>query len=357
VIWKEQNLRQLFASKTLKGHEQSPLIMKIVKTALKALLVIATTLWGVCAIAFGDSASSDSQTGLAALFGLFGLVVLVGLGFRRWRKLLCWSYSVVFAGILLGWLSISPSNDRPWQTDAAKLAYATFAGDGVTVHNIRNFDYRSEFDYQPAYYDKTFELNKLQGVDLFAVYWMGPAIAHTIISFDFGDNNHLAISIEARKELNEGYSTIKGFFRQYELIYFVADERDVIRLRTNYRKNPPEQVYLYRVHGPIEDGKRLFLAYMNKINELNQKPVFYNTLLDNCTTAIWFLARINPDYVPFSWKILLSGYLPEYLYEHQRLDTNVSFAELQQKAHINRLAEAADHSPDFSMHIRAENPH
>ncbi len=329
--------------------------MKLMKTALIALLIIATALWGVCAIVFGDSASSDIQLGLAASFGLFGWVALIGLGFRRWRKRLCWSYLVAFAGVLLWWLSISPSNDRQWQADAAKLAYATFAGDSVTVHNIRNFDYRSEFDYQPAYYDKTFDLNKLQGVDLFAVYWMGPAIAHTIISFDFGDNDHLAISIEARKELNEGYSTIKGFFRQYELVYFVADERDVIRLRTNYRKNPPEQVYLYRLQGSIEDGKRVFMEYMKKINELNEKPEFYNTLLDNCTTAIWFLARINPDHVPFSWKVLLSGYLPEYLYEHQRLDTNLPFAELQKRAHINRLAEAADHSADFSMRIRLSN--
>lgn len=329
--------------------------MRLMKTALSALLVTATTLWGVCAITFGDSASSDIQNGLAALYGLCGLVALIGLGFERWRKRLCLAYLTVFAGVLLWWLSISPSNDRPWQTDAAKLAYATFAGDSITVHNIRNFDYRSEFDYQPAYYDKTFDLNTLQGVDLFAVYWMGPAIAHTIISFDFGANDHLAISIEARKELNEGYSTIKGFFRQYELVYFVADERDVIRLRTNYRKNPPEQVYLYRLQGSIEDGKRVFLAYMNKINELNQNPAFYNTLLDNCTTAIWFLARINPNHVPFSWKVLLSGYLPEYLYEHQRLDTNIPFAELHRQAHINRLAEAADQSADFSRRIRALN--
>lgn len=329
--------------------------MRLMKTASIALLLIATTLWGVCAIVFGDSASSDIQLGLAAAFGLTGLLTLIGLGFRRWRQRLCLTYLIVFAGVLLWWLSINPSNDRPWQTDAAKLAYATVAGDSVTLHNIRNFDYRSEFDYQPAYYDKTFDLNKLQGVDLFAVYWMGPTIAHTIISFDFGGNDHLAISIEARKELNEGYSTIKGFFRQYELIYFVADERDVIRLRTNYRKNPPEQVYLYRLQGSIEDGKRVFLEYMKKINQLNENPAFYNTLLDNCTTAIWFLARINPEHVPFSWKVLFSGYLPEYLYEHRRLDTKLPFAEVHRMAHINSLAEAADQSPDFSMRIRASN--
>jgi len=256
------------------------------------------------------------------------------------------------AAILTWWLSISPSNERQWQPDVAKLAYATIDGDKITVHNIRNFDYRSEFDYQPAYYTKTFHLNKLEGVDLFAVYWMGPAIAHTILSFNFGSNDHLAVSIEARKELGEGYSTIKGFFKQYELIYIVADERDVIRLRTNYRKEPPEDVYLYQLQGPPQNGRRLFLEYMKRINELNEKPKFYRTLLDNCTTAIWFNTLINPGHLPFSWKILLSGYLPEYLYEYGRLDTRIPFSELQQQAHINSRAHAAAEAPDFSKLIR-----
>lgn len=237
--------------------------------------------------------------------------------------------------------------------DSEKLIYASFAGDNITVHNIHNFNYRSEINYQPAYYTKTYDLNKPEGIDLISVYWLGPTIAHTIISFYFGGNDYLAVSIEARKERGEGYSTIKGFFRQYELIYFVADERDVIRLRTNYRKNPPEQVYLYRLQGSKENARRLFLEYMKKINELNQRPGFYNTLLDNCTTAIWLRTRVNPEHLPFSWKILLSGYLPEFLYETQRLDTGISFSELQRKAHINGLAQAADQAPDFSTRIRA----
>ncbi|MGZ4957841.1 MAG: Lnb N-terminal periplasmic domain-containing protein [Methylomonas sp.] len=327
--------------------------MKFIKTASTILGIILATLWGVCAVYFDDSHAGVVQLCLSILFGLFGLATLIGLGFSRWRKRFLLSYIALFSVILIWWFCISPSNERQWQPDAEKLAYATFAGDNITVHNIRNFDYRSEFDYRPAYYTKTYNLNKLEGVDLFSVYWMGPAIAHTIISFDFGGNDHLAVSIEARKELGEGYSTIKGFFRQYELIYFVADERDVIRLRTNYRKDPPEQVYLYRLHGPKENARQLFLEYMKKINELNEKPEFYNTLMDNCTTAIWLRTRIIPEHLPFSWKILLSGYLPEYLYETQRLDTRIPFADLQKKAHINNLAEAADQSPDFSTRIRA----
>ena len=328
-------------------------MLKFIKTSLLVLMLIGTCAWGVLAVYFGDSHNSIIQAGIASVFGLLGLVTLVGLGFTSWRKRLLITYSLVFVAILSWWLFvINPSNERQWQPDLAKLPYATINGDIVTVYNIRNFDYHGEFDFSPAYYTKTYDLTKLEGGDLFAVYWMGPAIAHTIMSFNFGDKDYLAVSIEARKELNESYSTIKGFFRQYELTYIVADERDVIRLRTNYRKDPLEQVYLYHPQASKENTRRLFLEYIRKINELHDKPMFYNTLVDNCTTGIWFNTLVNKSHMPFSWKILLSGYVPEYLYESGRLDTHIPFDQLQQLALINRVAQAADQSPDFSRCIR-----
>jgi hypothetical protein len=328
-------------------------MLKFIKMSLLVLTLIGSTTWAVLAVYFGDSHSRNVQTGIATTVALFGLVTLVGLGFSRWRKRLLAAYLILFVAILGWWLfAVKPSNERQWQPDLAELPFATIEGDFVTLHNIRNVDYRSEFDFSPAYYTKTYDLKKLEGVDLFAVYWMGPAIAHTIMSFNFGDKDHLAVSIEARKELNEGYSTIKGFFRQYELIYIVADERDVIRLRTNYRKDPIENVYLYRPKIPKDNVRRLFLEYLRQINKLHEKPAFYNTLLDNCTTAIWFNTRVNPHHLPFSWKILLSGYVPEYLYESGGLDTRIPFEQLQQQALINPAAHAADQSPDFSQRIR-----
>jgi hypothetical protein len=329
-------------------------MLKFIKWILLGLMLIATTLWSVLAIYFGDSHTDILQTALAAIVGLFGLATLISLGSAEWRRRFLIAYTIVFMVVVCGWwLAVQPSNERQWQADLVKLPYATVDGDMVTVHHIRNMDYRSEFDYTPAYYDKTFDVNKLEGLDLFAVYWMGPAIAHTILSFNFGENNHLAVSIEARKELGEGYSTIKGFFRQYELTYIVADERDVIRLRTNYRKDPIEDVYLYQLHPPTGNVRRLFLEYIRQINELHDKPAFYNTLLDNCTTAIWLNTRVNPTHLPFSWKILLSGYVPEYIYESGGLDTKMPFEQLQQQAHINAVAKTLDKSPDFSQGIRA----
>ena len=160
------------------------------------------------------------------------------------------------------------------------LPYATIDGDLVTMHNIRNFDYRTETDFTPAYYDRTFDLRKLDSVDLVAVNKSGPQIAHIFLSFGFADQSHLALSIEARKPRGEGFSSLKGFFRQYELYYVVADERDVIRLRTNYRRDPPEEVHMYRIHVSIEDARILFRTYLEKINALKDHPEFYNSLTE-----------------------------------------------------------------------------
>lgn len=320
---------------------------------LLGLLLLFTAAWGVLALYFFDQASPALRTGLAAAFGLASLAALAGLALPRWRWRALAGYLALFALLLSQWFAIRPSNDRDWQPEVAVLPYATIEGERVTVHNIRNFDYRSESDFTPAYYDKAFDLRQLDSVDLVATYWMGPAVAHIFISFGFAGKDHLAISIEARKERSEGYSTVKGFFRQYELYYVVADERDVIRLRTNYRKDPPEDVYVFRAKGATDAGRKLFLGYMQKINSLRERPEFYNTLTTNCTTNIWLHAGVNPGRIPFSWKILLSGHVPGYLYDAGRLEGNLPFAELQQRSLINARALAADKAEDFSRRIRA----
>lgn len=327
--------------------------LKLLGHLLIWIAMLAAAAWGSGALWFDGPASRQLAGGLAGAYALATLVLLIMV--RPMRR--AYAGALVLFAVLLGWwLSIEPSNDRDWQPEVARLAYADIDGDRVTVHNIRNFDYRSETDFTPAWYDKTFDVSKLQSVDLVAVYWMGPAIAHTIMSFGFEGGDHLAFSIETRKEKGEAYSTVKGFFKQYELYYVVADERDVIRVRTNYRKDPPEDVYVYRLHGPIENGRRLFLEYIHRINSLKQKPEFYNTLTDNCTTGIWMNTRVNPGHPALSWKILASGYVPEYLHEAGRLAPGTPFDELQRKAHVNARAQAADQAEDFSARIRTGIP-
>jgi hypothetical protein len=330
--------------------------LRIVRTlalALLFLLILGLGIWGTLAFAISGPANLLLRYSLSAFFALSCLISLIALTQARWRWRVVIAYSIVFALTLIWWASVKPSNDRNWQEGVAVLPWAKVDGDLVTVHNIRNIAYRSETDYTVAYYDKTYDLRKLEGVDVVAVHWMGPAIAHVFLSFAFAGDQHLAISIETRNQQGEGYSTLKGFFRQYELHYVVADERDVIRLRTNYRHNPPEDVYVYRARGADGDGQRLFLEYIAQINSLKNTPEFYNSLTTNCTTNIWLNARVNPDNLPLSWKILASGYLAEYLYENDRLvSKGLPFAELQKQAWINPRAHAVDKADNFSQLIR-----
>jgi hypothetical protein len=320
---------------------------------LLGLLVVAIGTWGSLALAYSGPHHEAVRYSLAGAFAVVSLGTVIALVSRHWRWRIFAAYLGLFMTLLVWFFSLEPSNERDWQTDVSVLPYATVHGDQVTVHNIRNFSYRSETDYTPAYYDKRFDLAKLEGVDVVAVYWMGPAIAHVFLSFAFEGGDHLAVSIETRKEKGEAYSTLKGFFRQYELYYVVADERDVIRLRTNYRHAPPEEVYVFRATGAIGNARRLFMEYIDRINGLKARPEFYNTLTSNCTTTIWMNTHVNEGHVPFSWKILASGYLPEYLYEQGRLESDgLSFSELQRRVHINARAQAADTDGNFSRRIR-----
>jgi len=330
--------------------------MKLIGLIVIGLFSLASGAWSVIALMFSGPGSETMHYALAAGFALALLLVLAALFCRRWRWRALAAYLVLFALLMLWWSNVKPSNDRDWQTDVEVLPYATVEGDMVTVHNIRNFEYRSETDYTPHYYDKRFDVRKLNGVDLVASYWMGPSIAHVFLSFSFEGGDHLAVSIETRKEKGEDYSTLKGFFRQYELYYVVADERDVIRLRTNYRRDPPENVYVYRTAGSIENGRRLFLEYMREINTIKTQPEFYNTLTTNCTTSIWMASRVNHKHLPFSWKILVSGYVPELMYENGMLvGEGLPFAEVQRRAHINSRANAVGNAADFSQRIRDTN--
>ncbi len=327
-------------------------VLKVGARALLVLAILGLAAWAAAALYLGPLQAAASAVVVAGV-GLVAAIAAVLPRLRWWPLAL---FAAVFIASLIRWHGVQPSNDRDWQPDVAVLPFATFDGDLVTIHNIRNFDYRSETDFTPHYYDKTFDMRQLDSVDLIAVYWMGDAIAHIMVSFGFAEHDFVTVSIETRKEVGETYDTVRGFFRQYELIYIVGDERDLIRLRTNYRKDPPEDAYLYRTNAPPENVRRLFLSYFQKINALKERPEFYNTLTTNCTTNVLMHTKVNPGNPRYSWKILLSGYAPLYAYESGRLDTSLPFEELKRRSDINAAARAADQAADFSQQIRAGVP-
>ena len=247
------------------------------------------------------------------------------------------------ASTLVWYATIQPAGDRAWTPDVAQAPWAAIDGDLVTIHNVRHFAWRTETDFTPRWETRTVDLSRLTGVDLVASYWMGDAIAHVLVSFEFADAPPLAVSIETRKEVGEAYSTVLGFFKRYELVYVVADERDLIGVRTNVRADPPEDVYLYRVQAPPENARRLFLEYIHQMNELREQPQFYNTATTNCTTMVLINNRVNGAISLLNWKILLSGYLPQLVYEHGRLDQSLPFAELRQRSRVNDAAQSRRH--------------
>jgi len=331
-------------------------LVRIVAMTMLGAVQAGLVVWGGLVLYYSPVLPEPMRPGVAAAWALFGLAGLVAFGFRRRRK---WAMATILGAtaiIAFAFGQLQPSNDRDWQRDVAVLPSATIDGDRITIRNIRNNAYRSETDFEPRYYDRVLDLRRLESVDLIAVYWMGDAIAHTMLSFGFGDDDFLTVSIEARKEKSEGYSAIAGFFRNYELIYIVADERDVIGLRANHRHNPPEDVYLYRLQSDPNALRRVFLDYMRTVENLRHQPAWYNSATNNCTGNIWLHATVNPGHVPFSWKILLSGYLPEYLFDMHRLVPNVPFSTLREKGWVNARAHGADQSGDFSRRIRMGVP-
>ena len=307
--------------------------------------------WGVLAIWFAKL-PLIVRGAAAAVYGL-GMLLLPLLIRPRRRGLL--AALGLFVLTLAWYFSIPPSNSRDWQPDVALLPWAEIRGDLVTVHNIRNCDYRSETDYTCRYYDKTFDLRKLASADIFLVHWGSPWIAHPIMSFGFGDDGYLAFSIETRKEKGEEYSAVRGFFRQYELTYVVADERDVVRLRTNYRK---EEVHLYRLRakGGHALVRNVFLDYLAEVNRLHDRPTWYNALTTNCTTAIRTHTAPYAHNSLLDWRIIVNGTLDEMLYEMGSVDRSLPFPELKRRSYINPVAQTADRDPDFSRRIRAGLP-
>jgi hypothetical protein len=327
-------------------------VIRLLFRASAAIGLLAVTAWCALALALGPLQAIPA----AVVMGVCGASAALSTLFRRQRRIALPVFALAVAAFAVAWSTVKPSNDRDWQPDVAVLPYATFDGDLVTIHNIRNFEYRTETDYTPQYYDKTYDLRELETADLITCYWMGDAIAHVMMSFGFAERDFVTVSIETRKEKGESYSTVNGFFRQYELIYIVGDERDLIRLRTNYRKDPPEEVYLFRTNAPKENVRRLFLDYFKTINSLRTQPQFYNTLTTNCTTNVIMHTKVNPGGGYYSWKVLLSGYAPQYAYDRGRLDSRVPFTELKQRSHVNEKAHAADRDPDFSRRIREALP-
>lgn len=331
------------------------------RAALRGLLLALLAgliAWGAAAL-WIDGPSTKLGAGplsrwLAGLLAT-GFVITMSALLLRVRPFHRAVFSVLaaFLIVLSWWLSIAPRHNRDWGLDYARLPRATIDGNIVTIHNVRNFDYHSEADITDRWETRTYDLDHLRGVDIFLSLWGPTLIAHTITSWEFDDVLPLAISIEARKEKGESYSALLGFFRQFELYYVVADERDVVGVRAVQRG---ERVYLYRIRMPLERARALLLDYLKEVNQLAEQPRWYNAFTHNCTTTIRYHAQHVAEGRPWDWRILLNGRLDELGYEQGRIDTSLPFPELKARSEITEKAKAAYSTPDFSRRIRVGLP-
>jgi hypothetical protein len=328
--------------------------LSALRRVLLALCVLGIGAWTVMALLeAGSDAGPWRRTLAVATAGVtIAALLLRGPGRQALAAVALPALAVA------GWYAtLQPRNDRDWLPEVANAPWAKVSGDRITIHNLRNFAWRTEVDFTPRWETRIVDLARLEGVDLVASYWMGEAIAHIMVSFAFKDAPAVAVSIETRKEVGEPYSTLLGFFRRYELVYVVADERDLIGVRTNIRADPPEDVHLYRVAMPQEAARRLLLEYIRQMNELRERPRFYNTATTNCTTVAVINNRVNGPVSLLNWRILLSGYLPQLVYERGRLDRSMPFGELRRRSRVNAAALAAGlDAPDFSARIRKDLP-
>ncbi len=318
-------------------------------SGLKFLFRFLLLVWATLALYWSNLPGAWLRLALAIGFLAFGIYAL-------WLKRTLRTY-LAFAGLFLVvvtlYRSIQPSFDRPWQTEVAILPEASRDGDRVLLKNFRNFDYRSTTDFTPHYESREVLLSHLTSLDFYISYWVPGPIAHTFVTFNFDNAPPVCISIEARRKIGQGFDPLSSLFKQFGLIYVVGDERDIVRVRTNFRH---EDVFLYHIETSPENARKLFLVYLDRINEIASRPEFYHLLSNSCTINIVRYARSTGKLQQFDTRFLFNGYSDRGLYRAGLLNPKLSFAELRRRAFINNLAQAAGDAPDFSNRIRASLP-
>ncbi|MBW9113640.1 DUF4105 domain-containing protein [Rhizobium cauense] len=315
---------------------------------LLTILMVLAAAWASLALWYRLPATEFARGFAAGLFALLGVFAIISL-FGRWRFKAIVIFAAALALVLIWWNTIKPAENASWAPDVARQVTGEFNGDLLTLTNVRDFDWHSNTDFLERWTTRSYHMSKLQTVDLFMSYWAGPTIAHVIFSFGFEGGEQLAWSIEVRRRVGGAFSPVADLFKSNPLVIIAADERDVVGVRSNVRG---EDVQIYRLKASPEQARALLREYVADANALAATPVFYNSLTSNCTTTVVKMMRVVGATVPFDWRLIVNGYLPDYAYDHGALDTSASLAELRAAAHIDQRARVDALSPDFSKSIR-----
>jgi hypothetical protein len=322
---------------------------------IAAIVVIAPiSAWSALALWFRLPAPEALRAAAAIVFALLGLATIVALFLHRSRSLAALVVFVVaFGGLLAWWSTIKPPLDGDWAPDVARQTTGSIEGDILTLSDVRDFDWRTDSDFTETWSKRSYDLSKLKTLDLFLAYWAGPEMAHVIMSFGFENGEYLAWSVEVRREKTGEFSPIADAFKNHTLVYLATTERDTVRLRTNVRG---EDVRLYRLNTPPEQARALLREYVAESTELAERPKWYNSITANCATVVFKLVRAAGSTLPFDWRLVVNGFLPGYLYDHNAVVTTMPLSELMVRARVSPQAKAAGQSPEFSRLIRVGVP-
>jgi hypothetical protein len=327
-------------------------LLRISAALLAIILLVIPALWGALALKYRAPGGRAWKMLSVALWAACNIGAGVALSEERFA-LASLGFALLYGGLALWWHRFSPSNDRSWPDELSRMTSGAIEGNRVTLHNVRNFSWRSATDYTACWETRRYDLEHLVSADMIMSYWRGNAIAHMLISFGFDDGDHVAFSVEIRRAKNQVYSEIGGFFKEFELIIIAADERDVVHLRTNVRL---EDAYLYRIRMPIPAVRALFSAYIDEANTLVRAPRFYHTIATNCTTLVYQMMKRIIGRLPFSYRVLFSGYMPEYVHSIAALDPRYPLEELRALGYISERAKETGRSDAFSAAIRRGVP-
>lgn len=326
---------------------------------LRVLLIGALALAGAFAagvIWYHAPAGKVVNAILALAWFAFAVTCVIAYARRNdWRALA--ALALPFAAILTWFILIAPSNDRVWSPEMAQLLTYTRDGDTITVKNVRNFNWTGPDKADEKWETRTYALSNLKSVDVLSLYWKGPRIAHTYFSFVWANGEALSLSVEIRKEVDETYSPVAGFFKAYELSILAGDERDFYGWRIHF---PKEDLQRFRTRANTQEAGKLLITLLDAANDLAAKPEFYNTLTENCTTEVWMLTDALDLGKPLDWRMFASGYLPDFLHDLKILDTTRPIAELREHAHtmpaVRKAMADGLTGPAFSSAIRAGTP-